>query len=73
MWEQSSPPLTSAPSNPLSLTQHKLVKSLTRLPDVISNKLGRELSTELYPVSYYKRLVEAVFNCLNRIHDSLQS
>ena len=73
MWEQSSPTLTSAPSNPLSLTQHRLIKSLTRLPDILSNKRGRELSTELYPVSYYRRLGEAVFNCLNQIHDSLQS
>ena len=55
-------------SSRLSPRQEELVGVVCRLPDVLANRLGRQLKQSLFPKPYFGLLGEGVAHCLEDIH-----
>lgn len=53
----------------LSVLQEHLVGVVCRLPDVLANRLGRQLKEGLFPKPYFRRLGEGLVQCLENIHN----
>ena len=73
LWEQCAPPPGHAPISHLSVQQNMLLKTLTRLPDLVSSRRGRSLNSALYPNVYYRNLANVIDCCLKKVVDSIRS
>ncbi len=71
LWEECVPPVSFTDTS-LSPRQNLLLKTLTRLPDLLSSKRGRQLHPSLYPNVYFKNLANMVHCCLKRAVDSIR-
>lgn len=56
----------------LSPVQDQLLSALTRLPDCLSNKLGRSLPSFFHPLTLFSILARALLGCLHKLHTDLQ-
>ena len=72
LWEQCVPPINSSDAC-LTPQQNLLLKTLTRLPDLLSSKRGNQLNPSLYPSVYFKNLANVIHCCLKRVVDSIRS
>lgn len=58
--------------NQLSPLQEHLVGVVCRLPDVLANRLGRQLKADLLPMAYFKRLGECLVGCLQHLYEKFE-
>lgn len=68
LWEQCKEDISA---NTLSATQEHLVGYVCKLPDVIASRMGREVSSDLLPQTFFSRLATCVYHCLERLHSEL--
>ena len=55
-------------SSRLSPIHEHLVGVVCRLPDVLANRLGRQLKEGLFPAPYFRQLGRDLLECLESIH-----
>ena len=71
IWEECAPP-TNPSNGGLTIQQNMLLKTLSRLPDLVAGKRGRKLNPALYPNVYYKNLANVIQWCLKKVVDSIR-
>lgn len=60
------------PAHSLTSQQEQLVGVVCRLPDLLANKMGRQLHPSLLPRGYFAALGRSMVACLERVHTALR-
>ncbi len=66
------PPTTTSHPPPLTPSQEGLVGVLCRLPDVLANRMGRELPPALLPPQYFSAIGRGLMGCLHQVYKALK-